>query len=548
MSDYMESTGKTVDEAIREALLRMGLRRDEVEVTVIQKDRGGLLGIGRRDAKVRVEKKKAGRRDDSRRGGRGRSEGQGERLDDGQDRGERRGSRRGRRGGRGRDQRDSRDSRDSREKRDDDRRTREPVAATDSGNDDRRDRRSDSDSDGEGRSRRRRRRPRRRKSDSAGEAVAARDEQQNLDVRDEAMDNAAEEQTRDRDQRDERDGGEGEGRSRRSRGGRGRGSRGGRGRGGRSRDDRDAEVTAETRAAEVEDDAQDIEVEIVETAAETVETTEPATTVARATDEPAPRATPAAPGEVLATDQVAIERVKPFASEDAAAAEAFLERVTTDLMVKSGFACRVNVKPGEYLQVKTVVDDRSAGVLIGRQGSTVDAVEYLVDKIAAHAAGERIRMNLDINNYRLRRHDSVEQRAMNAAAEARSTGEPVAMAPMHPRERRLVHLEIETLDDLVTYTAEGEDGKYVVICREDQVPAKYRDGAYSNQAEPATEANDTADAAGTIESNESNESNDTADTAEPTATAAAAGAETAAVITDDAEDDLDDDETRRDED
>ena len=47
MSEFMESTGKTVDEAIREALLRMGLRREEVEVTVLQRDRGGLLGIGR---------------------------------------------------------------------------------------------------------------------------------------------------------------------------------------------------------------------------------------------------------------------------------------------------------------------------------------------------------------------------------------------------------------------------------------------------------------------------------------------------------------------
>lgn len=142
---------------------------------------------------------------------------------------------------------------------------------------------------------------------------------------------------------------------------------------------------------------------------------------------------------------------------------------------------------------------------------------------------------------------------MNAAAEARNTGEPVAMAPMHPRERRLVHLEIETLDDLVTYTAEGEDGKYVVICREDQVPAKYRDGAYGGA--PATDNADTADtadatdAADTADVVDTDESADTDDHAGPAASAAVAGAETAAVITDDAEEDLDDDDdTRRDED
>ena len=73
MSNSMKSTGKTVDEAVREALLRMGLRREEVSVTVLQESRGGFLGMGRREAVVEVAKKSD--RDSSRRrgGGRGRS-------------------------------------------------------------------------------------------------------------------------------------------------------------------------------------------------------------------------------------------------------------------------------------------------------------------------------------------------------------------------------------------------------------------------------------------------------------------------------------------
>ncbi len=78
-----ESTGRTVDEAVREALLRMGLRREEVEVTVIQEARGGILGLGKRQAVVRVVKKSGksgaapgGRREKSGAGGRAAREGE----------------------------------------------------------------------------------------------------------------------------------------------------------------------------------------------------------------------------------------------------------------------------------------------------------------------------------------------------------------------------------------------------------------------------------------------------------------------------------------
>jgi hypothetical protein len=161
----------------------------------------------------------------------------------------------------------------------------------------------------------------------------------------------------------------------------------------------------------------------------------------------------------------------------------------------------------------------------------VDAVEYLVEKVASHAAGDRVKMNLDINNYRLRRHDSLEQRARNAAAEARNTGEPVAMDPMHGRERRIVHLEIEEMDDLVTYTTDGPEGKFVVICRPDQVPG---------DQEPSTGPRDREDDGRDDERPDERRSM-------AAAGSGGEGAETAATITDDA-DDLDDDEPRRDED
>ena len=69
MSDNIESQGKTVEEAVSEALLALGAREDEVEIEVLEEGRSGFLGVfGSKPARVRVSRKKKGRSD--RRGGR----------------------------------------------------------------------------------------------------------------------------------------------------------------------------------------------------------------------------------------------------------------------------------------------------------------------------------------------------------------------------------------------------------------------------------------------------------------------------------------------
>jgi spoIIIJ-associated protein len=206
------------------------------------------------------------------------------------------------------------------------------------------------------------------------------------------------------------------------------------------------------------------------------------------------QAQPAPAGDGLVNDLVAAHRAQPFVSEDAADQVALLTRAATSLMVKAGFQARVMVTPGEYHQVKMVVDDRSAGVLIGRQGSTVDAVEHLVERIATRTVGERVKLNLDINNYRLRREDGLLGQTRRAIMDARDSGKPVAMEPAGGRERRIVHLEVAEDEDLVTYTEQGEYGKFVVICRPEQVPDEHRDPEAHGPAPAASVSEDPAPA------------------------------------------------------
>lgn len=480
MSDQMESTGKTVDEAIREALLRMGLRREEVDVTVIQEARSGILGVGRRQAVVKVTKKSRGRSDRTdrtdrgdrnERGDRGRRDDRGgrrsgERLDDG----------RTGRGDRGRGEQRRRDEG-------------KPAAARSEG---RGEGRLEGRVEGRAEGRSGGRSTNRSTTRGAGRgegrgasggrpaAAAAADVPREADEAAVVM-RAAGPAAEVRPEIDEE----------------GRGGRRRRPRRRRKKFDGDESMQPLTggELAATSDEAPDVAEndEVLETtppAAVDRPVAAPASTevaiepeAEMAADQPAPPAMPATPkaprrqaGAIVA-DVSAMARVQPFTAAEVAALPDFLQRVATDLMVKSGFACRVQVQEGEYQLVKLVVDDRSAGVLIGRYGNTVDAVEQLVEKIASRTVGERVRMNLDINNYRVRREDQLVQRARNAAAEARNTGEPVALEPAGGRERRVVHLYIQETEDLTTYTENGPDGKYVVVCHPDQVPAEYRDRA-----------------------------------------------------------------------
>ncbi len=145
-----------------------------------------------------------------------------------------------------------------------------------------------------------------------------------------------------------------------------------------------------------------------------------------------------------------------------------LVELTSGMLARAGFPCEVQVNDGEYRQVRISSDDESAGMLIGRHGQTVDAVEHLVERMASNAIDDRARMNLDINEYRLRREESLAERVADAIAEVRETGKAYHVESMDARERRLVHLEAEPVEGIRTYTMVGHGGKHVVIALDDQ--------------------------------------------------------------------------------
>jgi spoIIIJ-associated protein len=99
------------------------------------------------------------------------------------------------------------------------------------------------------------------------------------------------------------------------------------------------------------------------------------------------------------------------------------------------------------------------GMIIGRRGQTLDALEHLVSRIVFRDDGERgLRIALDVEGYRQRREESLRELAQRLAAKAKETGAVVTLNPMSPRDRRIVHLALQADPDVST-VSQGE-GNY----------------------------------------------------------------------------------------
>ena len=102
------------------------------------------------------------------------------------------------------------------------------------------------------------------------------------------------------------------------------------------------------------------------------------------------------------------------------------------------------------------------GILIGKRGQTLDSLQYLVS-LVVNKAEEYIRVKVDTENYRKRRRETLENLAKNIAYKVKRSRRPVALEPMNPYERRIIHAALQN-DKYVTTHSEGEEPyRHVVV-------------------------------------------------------------------------------------
>jgi spoIIIJ-associated protein len=166
-----------------------------------------------------------------------------------------------------------------------------------------------------------------------------------------------------------------------------------------------------------------------------------------------------APARVVAMIEESAAEFEPAdESELAGEIRSLVERIASTL----GVSCRVDVREAdEGLTVTFVGGD--LGVLIGRHGQTIDAIQYLVNAIVAKSVGERVEVTVDAAGYRERRRTALEALAVRSARRAADSGLPVELDPMTAVERKVVHLRLKEFDGVETSSEGTEPNRFVVI-------------------------------------------------------------------------------------
>lgn len=127
-----------------------------------------------------------------------------------------------------------------------------------------------------------------------------------------------------------------------------------------------------------------------------------------------------------------------------------------DVSVDSKFDEKENI-----LDINMIGEDM--GILIGKRGQTLDSLQYLTGLVANKNHEDYIKVKLDTENYRERRKETLENLARNIAYKVKRTKKPVALEPMNPYERRVIHAALQN-DRYVVTRSEGEEPfRHVVI-------------------------------------------------------------------------------------
>jgi spoIIIJ-associated protein len=134
--------------------------------------------------------------------------------------------------------------------------------------------------------------------------------------------------------------------------------------------------------------------------------------------------------------------------------------ILAELLSHLGVSCSVEAHPGtEPGTVSLEVNGDSGGLLIGRRGQTLDAIEYIVNRIVGRGEdGPSRRVMIDVERYRVRRAEYLTTLALRLADKAKESGRVVTLNPMSPRDRRLIHIALQ--DDSAVVTRSQGDGHY----------------------------------------------------------------------------------------
>jgi spoIIIJ-associated protein len=139
-----------------------------------------------------------------------------------------------------------------------------------------------------------------------------------------------------------------------------------------------------------------------------------------------------------------------------------LQELLEEIVDSLGLDVEVRVEESDEMLTGSV-EGEDVGLLIGRRGQTIDAIQHLAQRIVFRGGSPDARVVIDADGYRQRRADALRSIALDAAEESLRTGEAVELEPMPASERRIVHEYLRERDDVQTHSEGEEPERYLVV-------------------------------------------------------------------------------------
>lgn len=150
--------------------------------------------------------------------------------------------------------------------------------------------------------------------------------------------------------------------------------------------------------------------------------------------------------------------------EDIEKAKDIIEKFLNDWLKKIDESIQYSIKIEDY-SINIDIKGESSGLLIGYRGETLNALQTILSTIANRNFNDRIRIVLDIENYRSKREKILEELAEKISRTVLKNGKSITLEPMTAYERKIIHSKLQDNDKIETYSIGEGDNRRIVIDR-----------------------------------------------------------------------------------
>ena len=164
---------------------------------------------------------------------------------------------------------------------------------------------------------------------------------------------------------------------------------------------------------------------------------------------------PVKPVSTKSTDSI----VSGDSDDTAERVEAFL----SGLLARMDVQAKMQTSEDDDGSINIVLSGSDPGALIGRRGETLDAMQHLANYVINKGADNRVRINLDAENYRQRRNEMLEQLAEKSAQKVMKYRRNITLDPMNAYERHIIHTALQKYNNISTHSVGSEPYRRVVV-------------------------------------------------------------------------------------